>query len=351
MALTGQLNDLSLSELIEFFCNQRKTGRLKVDYALAPGVFFIKEGELVDAKIGALNGAEAIYFALTLPSAAFDFSAQVQSQRRTINDPWTRVVLEGLRRIDEGIAPSEQDPFADLGNDELDEAIAGYLSSNNEATDNAPTQPQSKPAERASAPPQTAPLSLTVETASADGAGRRKFVVAGVAAAVVLACVVAAIPLVKHFSRNNAAVSAPAPAAAQPNATDNNASAPHPAASPDTNAAPAPEAVAADDAAQTAKLAREREQRQQRERDQQRKLDEAKKAEQQQPLPSPSPAVGPKTVRVSVSYDENGHVTSASAVGSSPGAEAYASTAVRVARGRRFPAGQAGSTVVTIPIN
>ena len=76
MALTGQLNDLSLSELIEFFCNQRKTGRLKVDYALAPGVFFIKEGELVDAKIGALNGAEAIYFALTLPSAAFDIQSQ-----------------------------------------------------------------------------------------------------------------------------------------------------------------------------------------------------------------------------------------------------------------------------------
>ena len=30
MALTGHLSDLSLSELIEFFCNQRKTGQLKV---------------------------------------------------------------------------------------------------------------------------------------------------------------------------------------------------------------------------------------------------------------------------------------------------------------------------------
>ena len=347
MALTGQLNDLSLSELIEFFCNQRKTGRLKVDYALAPGVFFIKEGELVDAKIGALNGAEAIYFALTLPSAAFDFSAQVQSQRRTINEPWTRVVLEGLRRIDEGIAPSEQDPFAGLGNDELDEAIAGYLS-NNEAAESAAAQQQSKPEASAPAAPQSAPLSMTVKAANADGAGRRKFVLAGVAAAVVLACVVAAIPLVKHFSRSNAPVSVPAPVAAQPSATDNNARAPN--AAPEANAAPASEAVNADDAAQAAKQARERELRLQREREQQRKLDEAKKAEQQ-PLASPSPAVGPKTVRVSVSYDENGHVTSASAVGSSPGAEAYASTAVRVARGRRFPAGQAGSTVVTIPIN
>ncbi|HYY42975.1 MAG TPA: energy transducer TonB, partial [Pyrinomonadaceae bacterium] len=99
---------------------------------------------------------------------------------------------------------------------------------------------------------------------------------------------------------------------------------------------------------------RERELRLQREREQ-RRQDEAKKAGQQEPqaaLVAPTPApVGPKSVRVSISYDENGHVTSASAVGSSPGAEAYASTAVRIARGRRFPAGQAGSTVVTIPIN
>ena len=29
MPLTGHLSDLSLSELIEFFCNQRKTGQLK----------------------------------------------------------------------------------------------------------------------------------------------------------------------------------------------------------------------------------------------------------------------------------------------------------------------------------
>jgi hypothetical protein len=36
MALTGELTDLSLAELIEFFCNQRKTGRLKVVYPPAP---------------------------------------------------------------------------------------------------------------------------------------------------------------------------------------------------------------------------------------------------------------------------------------------------------------------------
>ncbi|MFL6212161.1 MAG: DUF4388 domain-containing protein [Pyrinomonadaceae bacterium] len=347
MALTGQLNDLSLSELIEFFCNQRKTGRLKVDYALAPGVFFIKEGELVDAKIGTLNGAEAIYFALTLPSAAFDFSAQVQSSRRTINEPWTRIVLEGLRRIDEGIPPSEQDPFAGLGSEELDDAISEYLNTV-EAAEAAKAQPEA-PKASASAAVDSSPLAMTVE--ATEGTGKRKFMVAGVAAAVVLACVVAAVPLARHFARSNAAANTAAPVAAQPAAADTNATN---TATPTDTAAPSPDA-AAEDAMLTAKReAREREQRLQREREQ-RKQDEAKKAEQQQQqtaLTAPTPApVGPKTVRVSISYDESGHVTSASAVGFSTGAEAYASTAVRIARGRHFPAGQAGSTVVTIPIN
>src|SRR5829696_395534 len=111
MALTGQLSDMSLAELIEFFCNQRKTGRLKIDYQRGHSVFFIKEGELVDAKVGALSGAEAVYFSLTLPNAAFDFSPDVQATRRTIHNAWTQVVLEGLRRLDEGLSPTEADAF------------------------------------------------------------------------------------------------------------------------------------------------------------------------------------------------------------------------------------------------
>src|ERR687886_1281974 len=120
MALTGQLSDMSLAELIEFFCNQRKTGRLKIDYPRGHSVFFIKDGELVDAKVGALSGPEAVYFSLTLPNAAFDFSPDVQATRRTIHHAWTQVVLEGLRRLDEGLSPSEADAFGSWSPSEAD---------------------------------------------------------------------------------------------------------------------------------------------------------------------------------------------------------------------------------------
>ena len=54
------------------------------------------------------------------------------------------------------------------------------------------------------------------------------------------------------------------------------------------------------------------------------------------------PNAGAKRVTVQVTYDENGRVTQAS------GGDA---TALRIARQKRFPAGKAGSTTITIPIN
>src|SRR5215831_12402211 len=111
MALTGELTDLSLAELIEFFCNQRKTGRLKVVYPNGPGYFYLQSGSVVHARIGVLRGIEAVFYALTLPNASFAFSPAFEAPEHSINQPWTSVVLEGLRRMDEGVRP--KNPFPD----------------------------------------------------------------------------------------------------------------------------------------------------------------------------------------------------------------------------------------------
>lgn len=351
MALTGQLSDMSLAELIEFFCNQRKTGRLKVDYHRGHGVFFIKEGELVDAKVGQLSGAEAVYFALTLPNAAFDFSPEVLPTRRTISEAWTQVVLEGLRRLDEGLSPTESDAFGGWSPSESDMAL---IMDQVDRLGDAAHKSNGKANE-------SAPLSMMVESAGAEGGGRKKLMLMGAAACVVLAVVVVAIPFLRGSSKT--AASAAPPAAAQPETT---ASAP----ADDANANPAtPEAGApalevsatADDAALAAQREqREREQRAREQRERERRADEAaRKAEtapgananSSTPAPAAAAPSGPKSVRVQITYDEAGRVTAASVAGASPGAEAFAGNAVRVARGRRFPAGKAGSTVVTIPVN
>ena len=357
MALTGQLSDMSLAELIEFFCNQRKTGRLKIDYPRGHSVFFIKDGELVDAKVGALVGAEAVYFSLTLPNAAFDFSPEVLPQRRTITQNWTQVVLEGLRRLDEGESPTEADAFGTFSPSESD--MAQMLDQVERLGEPRPKRekPQAANAPAPSEEKEAAPLAMTVEGAGAGGS-KKKWAVLGVAAALVAACAVAAVPFMGRKGNGAAGrQSASAPAVAQPEpkpaeeapAADST-SAP-PAEAPGTEAPANPAA----DYARREREERERRERERRERERREEADAARKevqtADAAAAKPAPAPPSGPKSVRVAVTYDEAGRVTQASVAGATPGAEAYGGTALRVARGRRFPAGQGGSTVITIPVN
>jgi len=361
MALTGQLSDMSLAELIEFFCNQRKTGRLKIDYQRGHSVFFIKDGELVDAKVGALSGVDAVYFSLTLPNAAFDFSPDVQATRRTINESWTQVVLEGLRRLDEGLAPTEADAFGSWSPNDADMVVMfdqverlGGPAAPKESGERAAAPKASEQKESADES-EAAPLSMMVESANGEGGGRKKWMVLGVAASVVLVCAVAAIPLSGAFGSKGAgdaaAVAAPAAPDAAPAAGE--AAPAEASTAPPAEAAPSEAANPEADAEAERREREERERRERRERER-RAEERAKNAEEGEeviPKPAATPPAGPKSVRVTVSYDENGRVTQASVAGASPGAEAYGSTAVRIARGRRFPAGKSGSTVVTIPVN
>lgn len=374
MALTGQLSDMSLAELIEFFCNQRKTGRLKIDYQRGHSVFFIKDGELVDAKVGALSGVDAVYFSLTLPNAAFDFSPDVEASRRTINEKWTQVVLEGLRRLDEGLSPTELDAFggwsptdADLAQmldqvEHLDSSSKPQNKNGSHAKSNgaksAPVKSDKSDAVEGSPSssdaPSAEPFSMMMESANASGGGsKKKLAFVAVAAAVLLACAAVAVPFMKRSGAGEAATAAPA--ASQPAAPAEPAPAASNEAAPAENAEAAnaeAEAANADDARRAA-LERERRERERRRKEEAAKKDDtaAEDSAASKPLnPAPAPA-GPKAVRVTVSYDEAGRVTQASVAGATPGAEAYGSTAVRIARGRRFPAGKAGTTVVTIPVN
>ena len=64
MALTGHLSDLSLSELIEFFCNQRKSGRLKVLYPRGAGYFYLgqKQSGITALLLNGLFIGASVYF-------------------------------------------------------------------------------------------------------------------------------------------------------------------------------------------------------------------------------------------------------------------------------------------------
>jgi hypothetical protein len=314
MALTGHLSDLSLSELIEFFCNQRKSGRIEVLYPQGVGYFYLQAGSVVDAKIGVLQGIEAVYYALTLPNAEFEFSNSAETTERTINQPWTQVVLEGLRRLDEGITPPEAFPVGYKSEKSEPDTIEG---------DHAPK----------SRPQIHVPAFLTY-IGKESMATRKSFFAAAVVAAVLGTVAAVGVPAgwynrTKVSAAATQVVSKPAPEPVLEPALPSNSD-----TSQSANATGAPTGDAAAIAA-----------RRQRERDRARaREDRPSTADQNGATSAPTAAskAGPKRITVTVFYDEAGRVTQAS------GGDA---SAIRIARQKRFPAGKAGSATVTIPIN
>jgi hypothetical protein len=351
MALTGQLSDLSLAELIEFFCNQRKTGRLKVIYPQAPGFFYIQAGSLVDAKIGDLNGVEAVYYALTLPNASFKFSPVFEASRRTIHQPWTQVILEGLRRIDEGITQTRVFTEDSDGGEAEDESELDEIT---ESEVEGLEAFKANGAANASAP-------MMFNNAASEGRSKAPLV-AAVVVALAASVAVIGVPAGWYGKARPAVVATPAapstPAPSTEEASHNSSSESQAEESkPDDASAPGTAAATLNNdailAARREREARDRERalRAAEERanssaakqsDNTNAQAQAASANASAAKKTDTPRTGPKMVSVQVTYDEAGRVTQAS------GGDA---TALRVARQKRFPAGKPGSTTVTIPIN
>ena len=308
MALTGHLSDLSLSELIEFFCNQRKSGRLKVLYPNGAGYFYLLAGSVVDARIGVLHGIDAVYYALTLPNAEFEFSADAEAINRTINQPWTQVVLEGLRRLDENIAPGIAFP-------------QDYVPEPDELADTQVQMDSNSEVEKSFSP---AFLSIGKDTVTR----RKPLFIGAIAFAVVASVAMIGVPAGWYGTRKAAEASTATMSQTPP---------------PETNQAPAeaepqPSSAQAESTVEDAAALAAR-----RQREKERKLREAaKNAENPAAVATEVVKPGAKRVVVTVTYDESGRVTQAS------GGDA---NALRIARQKRFPPGKAGSATVSIPIN
>ena len=94
VVLTGHLSNYPLSDLVGILRHQRKSGRLLIEYAKGPAMFFFQDGELIDARMNDLAGLQAICVALAQPEASFNFNPLIQSPRRSIEPSLQRAVSE-----------------------------------------------------------------------------------------------------------------------------------------------------------------------------------------------------------------------------------------------------------------
>ncbi len=108
MAIEGSLRELSLPNLIQLNCTDMNTAKVSLMHQGKEAVLCFAGGTIVHAAVGDQVGEEAVYELLTWPDGSFLVETDVTLPERTITTNWTRLLLEGIRRIDEGNPPREQ---------------------------------------------------------------------------------------------------------------------------------------------------------------------------------------------------------------------------------------------------
>lgn len=101
MAVKGNLQDISLTNLIQINCQSGITGQLLLEHDGEKGQIYFNTGAIVHAVYGAHSGKKAFYELLRWADGQFDLEKDRAAPTQTITNHWSDLLLEGLRQLDE----------------------------------------------------------------------------------------------------------------------------------------------------------------------------------------------------------------------------------------------------------
>ncbi|MDQ3255429.1 MAG: DUF4388 domain-containing protein [Acidobacteriota bacterium] len=110
MAIEGNLRDMSLPNIMQITClEQRKVG-LTLNRQQEKGSIFFDNGDIIHAAVNSLEGEEAVYYMLTWDEGTFRMTRDVVPPKRTISARWDKLLMEGMKRLDEYARDKSQAP-------------------------------------------------------------------------------------------------------------------------------------------------------------------------------------------------------------------------------------------------
>jgi response regulator RpfG family c-di-GMP phosphodiesterase len=101
--VNGSLKEMSLPDMVQVLFHGRKGGNLRIRAREGTGEIHFAEGDVVNALWGELRGEEAFYAMLTLKDGEFVLDPAFKAGMRVITASSEALLLEGMRRMDEGI--------------------------------------------------------------------------------------------------------------------------------------------------------------------------------------------------------------------------------------------------------
>jgi hypothetical protein len=113
MALQGSLSELSLPDVIQLVSVSGKTGAFHLSKDGEEGRIYLKDGQIVDARVAALRGENAVYEMAIWSSGDFSFTAGEEAEQITVHRSNANLMMEAARRLDEWRVLSRKIPSLD----------------------------------------------------------------------------------------------------------------------------------------------------------------------------------------------------------------------------------------------
>jgi hypothetical protein len=110
--MVGRLSELPPSELVQILNLNQKTGKLVLTLPQGKAELVFRDGELVKAQYGKMNGKKAFYVILNEKDGRFKFQnklSKAEKQAKVIG-PFMEMLMEGVRQADEANYNIKENP-------------------------------------------------------------------------------------------------------------------------------------------------------------------------------------------------------------------------------------------------
>ncbi len=113
MSFQGSLSDLPLADIVQLVAVSGKTGMFSLTRAHEHGSVYLQNGQITHARVGDVEGEDAIYALALWTSGTFLFSPGSEGDKQTITRSNTNLLIEAARRSDEWKILSKKIPSTD----------------------------------------------------------------------------------------------------------------------------------------------------------------------------------------------------------------------------------------------
>jgi response regulator RpfG family c-di-GMP phosphodiesterase len=101
--VSGSLREMGLPDMVQVLFHGRKSGNLKIRARDGSGEIHFMEGNVVNATWGELRGEDAFFAMLKIQDGDFGLDPSFKTEARVIHQSSEALLLEGMRRMDEGL--------------------------------------------------------------------------------------------------------------------------------------------------------------------------------------------------------------------------------------------------------